>query len=274
MKTLSLILAAMLAFVPSPAGSVSVVYAGSLIRVMEGPVAQTLPQQTGLQFQGEAKGSKALANLIRAGLRAPDIFISADPKLLDGLMTGGSDAFLSGYTVFGSARMVVAYSDKSPHHAIFDDAARGQHSILDALLDPAVRVGRTDPQLDPKGERTIRVLQLLGNHFRNSKQAQSVLQKAEMFPEEDLALRVESGEVDAGFFYSTEIPGRGLRVVELPADTNLSRQITYAIAVLRRAPHPQAAKTFAAFILAGGGKAALEQAGIAYFDHPQSIGRP
>lgn len=274
MKLISTILATMLALVPTPAGSVSVLYAGSLVRVMEGPVAQTLAQQTGLQFQGEGKGSKALANLIGSGLRNPDVFISADPKLLDGLMTGGDNSPVSSYTVFGSARMVIAYSDRSPNRAIFEAAARGQQSILDVLADKQVRLGRTDPQLDPKGERTVRVLQLLGTHFRQPKQALTVLQKTEIFPEEDLALRVESGEIDAGFFYSTEIPGRGLRAVELPGDANLSRQITYAIAVMRHAPHPQAAKTFAGFILSGAGKIALEQAGVAYFAHPEIVGRP
>jgi molybdate/tungstate transport system substrate-binding protein len=274
MKAFSMALAAMLAVVPNSGGMVSVAYAGSLIRVMEGPMASALRDQTGLTFAGEGKGSKALAHLIAAGLRTPDVFISADPKLLDELMRGGENAFISGYTVFGSARMVVAFSAKSPHRDLFDDVVHGKRTILDVLSNPDVRVGRTDPQLDPKGERTVRVLQLLAAHFHRPSEAARLLVKAQMFPEEDLGVRVESGELDAGFFYSTEIPGRGLQGIELPGDTNLSQEISYALAVMRHAPHPAAAKTFAEFVMSGGGKAVLEQAGVSYFTHPRIAGTP
>lgn len=272
MKTISVVLTMMLAAVPASGGTVSVAYAGSLVRVMEGPLTTALRAQTGLRFAGEGKGSKALAHLIEAGLRSPDVFISADPKLLDELMPGRK-ASISGYAIFGSARMVIAYSETSPHRSLFEDVERGKRSILDVLADPHVRVGRTDPQLDPKGVRTVRVLSLLGAHYHHPDRARQILAKAEVFPEEDLAVRVESGEEDAGFFYSTETPGRGLRVVELPADTNLSHQISYAIARLQNAPHPPAAKLFVDFVLSGGGKSVLEQAGVSYFAQPRIIGR-
>jgi molybdate/tungstate transport system substrate-binding protein len=253
----------------APAGTVSVAYAGSLVAVMEGPLKSALLSQTGLSLAGEAKGSKALANLISAGLRTPDVFVSADPALIAKL---GAQHLIRGYTTFGSARMVVAFSDKSPHRALFESAAARKISILDVLADPSVRAGRTDPQLDPKGVRTIRVLDLLGKHFRDPAEAAAVERRAETFPEEDLAVRVESGEVDAGFFYSTEIPGRNLRAIELPEDSNLSNEIVYALAIMNNAPHPQAARAFARFVLEGNGKAILEKAGVRYFTHPRTIG--
>jgi molybdate/tungstate transport system substrate-binding protein len=168
--------------------------------------------------------------------------------------------------------MVVAYSDKSPHRALFERAAHGKTSILQVLANPAVRVGRTDPQLDPKGARTLRVLRLLGAHFHDPASARAIVAKSQTFPEEDLAVRVESGELDAGFFYSTEIPGRNLRTVELPNDANLSHDIVYALAVMSAAPHPQAARAFAAFVLRGAGKAILQKAGVRYFPHPRTVG--
>ncbi len=272
----ALLAAATLALLPifalsaAVGGSVSVVYAASLVAPMEGPVKSVLAVQTALRLEGEAKGSKALANMIAAGLRNPDVFISADPNLIAGLDRGRH--LVRGYAVFGSARMVVAYSENSPRRALFERAAAGKISILDVLGNPAVRVGRTDPQLDPKGARTIRVLELLGKHFHDAAKARGVLAKAETFPEEDLAVRVESGEVDAGFFYSTEIPGRDLRAVELPGDSNLSRDVTYAIAIMRNAPHPAAAQTFTAFVLHGAGRHILESAGLRYFARPHVEG--
>jgi molybdate/tungstate transport system substrate-binding protein len=275
MKQLALLAAVMLAVLPTftasaaPAGPVSVAYAGSLVGVMEGPLRSALQSQTGIAFAGEAKGSKALANLISAGLRTPDVFVSADPALVAKL---DAQHLVQGYVTFGSARMVIGYSDKSPHRQLFERAAAGTISILDALADPSVRVGRTDPQLDPKGARTIRVLDLLGKHFADPAKAASVLQRSQTFPEEDLAVRVESGEVDAGFFYSTEMPGRDLHAVELPQDSNLSSDIAYALAVMKNAPHAHAARAFAQFVLDGKGKAILERAGVRYFAHPRTIG--
>lgn len=277
MKIGTLLAAVMLALLPTfsaaavPAGTVSVAYAGSLVATMEGPLKTALRRESGLSFAGEAKGSRALANLISAGLRTPDVFISADPALVAKL---DARHLVRGYAVFGSARMVIAYSQKSPQRALFERAAAGKLSILDVLANPAVRVGRTDPQLDPKGTRTIRVLQLLGKHFHDPAKAQTVQRKAETFPEEDLAVRVESGEIDAGFFYSTEIPGRDLHAVELPTDANLSHDISYALAVMNAAPHPPAAHTFARFVLSGPGKAILEKAGVRYFVHPHIAGSP
>jgi molybdate/tungstate transport system substrate-binding protein len=257
------LLAVMMAVLPTSAGTVSVLYAGSLVRTMEGPLASSLRERTGLQFSGEGKGSRALAHLIAAGLRTPDIFISADPKLLEGISKR--------YVLFGSARMLVAYSPQSPHRALFEQAASGRRSILSVLADPAVRVGRTDPQLDPKGARTVRALQLLGRHYHAAAQANSVLAKSGVFPEEDLAVRVESGDLDAAFFYSTELPGRGLRAIELPNDSNLSNEIAYAIGIVKGAPNPRAAQTFVDFVLRGDGRRILESAGLRYFAHARIV---
>jgi molybdate/tungstate transport system substrate-binding protein len=252
------LLAITLAVVPQSAGPVSVAYAGSLVTTMEGPLAQALAAQTGLTFQGEGKGSRELANLIRDGLRMPDVFITADPKLLAGLPVGSS-------VTFGSARMVVGYSAKSPNRALFEEAAAGKRSILNVLLASGVRVGRTDPQLDPKGQRTLEAAHLLAAYYRKPSAEKALLAKAEVFPEQDLLVRVESGELDAGFFYSTETSAKQLPVVELPEQANLASKITYTLAIMSNARHPQAARRFADFVLDGAGKAILERAGLRYF---------
>ena len=256
----AVLLAAAVAFVPTSASTVSVAYAGSLVATMEGPVARALLERTGVHFIGEAKGSRALANLIRAGLRHPDVFISADPSLLTGLAPS--------YAVFGSARMVIAYSEKSPRARLFAGAAKGNVSLLALLTAPGVRVGRTDPRLDPKGARTIRSIQLLGKHEGQAALARTLLANAQEFPEEDLAVRVETGELDAAFFYSTETAPLRLPTIELPASSNLASEITYAIAVLPPAAHSAAAATFVDFLLHGQGKQILEAAGVRFFAHP------
>lgn len=259
---LAALLAAVVGYIPTSDNNVSVAYAASLVAPMQGPIAAALRARTGLNFLGEPKGSRALAHLIQAGLRTPDVFISAEPDLINAQIAPSE-------TIFASARMVIAYSPKSPHAKLFEQAAAGQRSVLSALNAPGVLVGRTDPALDPKGARTLRALQLLGKKYRSPAVAQQILTRSQIFPEEDLAVRVESGELDAGFFYSTETNRAGMRTVELPGGTNLADQTLFAIAVLTHAPDPQAGHRFVTFLLGTDGKRILERYGLRFFSPPR-----
>ena len=94
---------------------------------------------------------------------------------------------------------------------------------------------------------------------------------AQIFPEEDLLARIDTGQADVGFFYKTEAVARDLHFVPLPGAASLSDKITYTLAVMNNAPHPDQAKAFAAFILTGDGKSILQKAGIEYLAAPKSI---
>jgi molybdate/tungstate transport system substrate-binding protein len=236
---------------PAPASDVNVLYAGSLVTPMEGPVAQALAHDTGLHFVGEGRGSKALANLIAGGLRTPDVFISADRTLVDGLAAKG---LVESAVTFGGASMVLGWADASPHRQLFEDVAAGKASLVAALQTPGLRIARTDPALDPKGERTVRALRMMG--------LPDTL--GTIYPEEDLLVRLETGQADAGFLYSTEAIARKLHDVPLPGAASLSGEITYTAVILKAAPHPEAARRFVDFITNGAGKPILEAAGITY----------
>lgn len=235
----------LLGIVPAKPASVSVLYAASLTQTMEGPLGRSFQKDEGYGFAGEGKGSRALANLIRAGLRSPDIFISADKSLYPGLR------------VFGRSQLVVAYAPGSRFAARLAAVAAGKQSLASVLHTPDLRLARTDPKLDPKGEKTLAALKALGVPPGGDSQ---------VFPEQDLLARVETGQADCGFFYTTETRVPGLRVVALP-DGIGSRPgiaVLYAIEVLPNAPHPSAAKAFLGYVLTGNGRRILEHAGITY----------
>lgn len=248
---LAAILATLLTLLPGPHQRVSVAYAASLVRVMEGPVARAFTERTGLAFQGEPRGSKALATFIAEGIRTPDVFITADPKLL-GRLRDRSGSMIASASVFASARMVLGCARSSPYAARLR-AARSPADVR-ALLETGARVGRTDPRIDPKGERTVAVLSKLG--------AQSAAGRESVFPEEELLARVGSGELDCAFFYSTEINDPQIERIELPRGTNLDGEIRYAIAVLRDAPNPEGARRFADFLIRGEGRRLLRASGL------------
>ena len=242
----------------NPPTVVSVLYAGSLVTPMEGPIKAALRAQN-VDFQGEGGGSKALANLIVSGVRTPDVFISVDPKLVAKL--GGR---VASSVTFAGTSLGIAWATNSRYVSLFQSVLAGNTSLQNALQTQGLRIGRTDPALDPKGQYTIEGMTMwLGRDG-----AQRILgddeNPAQIFPEQDLLARVDTGQADVGFFYRTEAVARGYQFIPLPGKAALTDRITYTLAVLKAAPHPDAARTFAEFILTGKGRAILEKAGVIY----------
>ncbi len=260
-----LVAAASLAVSPARAATqnvVTVLYAGSLVTPMEGPIKAALAK-TGTDFQGQGAGSKMLANLIAAGTKNPDVFISVDPSLVVGL-----GAKVARATTFASTSLGIGWSSSSKYASLFAKVAAGETSVLAALSTPGLSIGRTDPKLDPKGVYTVRAMTLLAGSAGEQKILGEPENAAQIFPEEDLLARIDTGQADVGFFYRTEAVARGLHFVSLPGKAAMSDEITYTIAVMREAPHPSEASSFEEFVLTGGGKAILEKAGIEYLATP------
>ncbi len=240
---------------------VSVLYAGSLVGPMEGPVRASLRGQ-GIDLRGEPGGSRKLANLIAGGLARPDVFISVDPRLVAGL-----GERVASSTTFASTSIGIGWSDRSRYASAFA-AASGPAALLDALQLPGIRIGRTDPRLDPKGDYTLEAMRLLAGEALASKILGDDQNTAQIFPEEDLLARIEIGEQDVGFFYRTEAVARQLHFRALPGKASLRDRITFTIAILRDAPHPDAATRFVNYILHGEGKTILQHAGLDYRAQP------
>lgn len=244
-----------------PLQPVSVLYAGSLVTQMEGPIATSL-RAKGIDLQGEPGGSKALAHLISSGLRTPDAFISVDPSLIAGL----GRRIVSSVT-FASTQLGIGWTEHSRDAALFESVAAGKTTMLAALQTPGLRIGRTDPRIDPKGTYTVEGVELLAGPKREHLILGSDENSDQTFPEETLLARLETNEIDLGFFYRTEAVAKGLRFLALPGKAALADRITYTLAILRGAPHPATAKRFAAFLIHGKGRAILEKAGLIYRLH-------
>ncbi|MBV8636545.1 MAG: extracellular solute-binding protein [Candidatus Eremiobacteraeota bacterium] len=249
-------------------GVVSVLYAGSLVTPMEGPIKSALASK-GIDFQGQGAGSKQLANFIASGIKNPDIFISVDPKLVVGLGPKVASA-----ETFAGTSLGLGWSDKSKYASLFENVAAGKTTALSALQTPGLKIGRTDPKLDPKGEYTVDAVKMLAGANGEQQILGPDENTMQTFPEEDLLARVDVGEADVGFFYKTEAVARGLRFAALPGAAAMSDKITYTIAVMKAAPHPDQAKTFENFIVTGDGKAILEKAGIEYLPTPRVLSSP
>ncbi|GAA3521493.1 substrate-binding domain-containing protein [Actinocatenispora rupis] len=233
-------------------GTVTVLYAGSLVNLMEKTVGPGFDAKTGYTFRGEGKGSQALANEITGKVTRADVFVSASPKVNDSLK-----GWVTWYATFGSAPLVLGYNAKS----------RFAHDLKtkpwqQVVKEPGFRLGRTDPKLDPKGKLSVQALRQVG--------LGSMAQGTDgVYPEEALVGRLESGQLDAGFFYTSEsteahLPTVGLGAVKLAA--------TYTVTVLRKAPQPAGASAFVSYLLGPDGAAAMKAHGLTVQTPPTVTG--
>lgn len=206
------------------AGPVNVLYAGTLAGVLEHQVKPAFERDTGFTFQGEGKGSIALANLIRDRVRTPDVFISADPSVNATLMGPGNDDLVSWWITFASSELVIGWSPSTRFASSFKEAQAGRRTWTSVLLEPGLRLGRTDPEIDPKGYRTVSMMQLEEQRAGDSTLSRRILgspgNPAQVFLEEQLVARVQAGELDAGVFFKVEAIEARLPFLSLPPEVN------------------------------------------------------
>ncbi|HWE88499.1 MAG TPA: substrate-binding domain-containing protein [Pseudonocardiaceae bacterium] len=233
----------------SSPGAARVLYAGSLANLMEHDLGPAFQQATGGTFEGVGAGSTQLVTEIKGRTTLADVFISASTDADSGLIGAGNGDWESWYATFATAPLVIGYNPNST----FAADLRGK-PWQQVITEPGFRMGSTDPKLDPKGKLAAQAL----TEARISSGAVSV------FPEEQLVGRLQSGQLDAGFFYSNEaaeqnIPTIGLGSIGLGS---VKLQATYTVTVLNRAPDQTAAISFVRYLLGAAGQALLRKHGL------------
>jgi len=270
-------------------GVVSVLYAGSLGAVLEKGLAPAFERTTGFGFQGEGHGSVAAARMIRDRLRAPDVFVSADPVVNVGLLMGPQNRnIVEWYVTFAAAEMVLGYNPKSRFKDDFEQAREGKLQWYEVLAKPGVKLGRTDPNLDPKGYRALFMFELAERYYHKPGLMALLgppTNPAQIFPEPDLLVRLESGQLDAAVFYRHEVVAHTLPFIVLPDEVNQSNPrlaglyaersytpdrgitvkgvpILFTLAIPNTVRNTAGALAFVRFILSPSGRAMLEQQGF------------
>ena len=79
-------------------------------------------------------------------------------------------------------------------------------------------------------------------------------------PEETLVGRLQSGQLDAGFFYSTETSD--LKIPSLRPSPELQAKASYTLTILSDAPNSAGATRFADFLLSAKGRELLKEHGV------------
>jgi molybdate transport system substrate-binding protein len=203
--------------------------------------------QLGKQFEAAHPGdtvkfsfgpSSGLAEQITSGAPA-DVFASAAPANMDQVVSAG-DA--SGPQNFAKNVMEVATPPDNP---------RNVESVKD-LADDSVKVALCQPQV-PCGVVAAEV-------FKN---AGITVKPVTLQPDvKSVLTQVETGNVDAGMVYVTDVQAAGSKVkgVTIPASDNAST--LYPIATISSSKHKSEAQAFMNYVLSPAGQQVLAAAGF------------
>jgi molybdate/tungstate transport system substrate-binding protein len=164
-------------------------YAASLLKTVEENLGPVFQAETGYPYQGEARGSVQISNMVLDGLRRPDIIVSAGTIPIMNLMNT-TERLADWLVEFGPAEMVIAYSPDSRYFDDLEKARTGEIPWYEVLSNSNLKFGRTDPELDPKGYYTIIVAELANKYYNDSGIRHRILgddrNPTQIFPEEIL----------------------------------------------------------------------------------------
>jgi len=238
----------------------------------------------GVMVLSEAAGSVHSARKITDLGRMCDIMLSADHFVVSTMLI---PEYASWNIRFATNEMVIAYRPEAPYAS--DIKA---NNWPDILLEDDVIFGRSDPDADPCGYRTIFTTKLAEQYYGRKGLADSLLGKDTEYirPKEvDLVALAETGAIDYMFQYRSVAIQHGFQYLELPDEINLSSHdmddlystvsymipgdtpgsrtevkgsyISYSGTVPDRAPQKELAMKFFAFMLGDEGRAIFREAG-------------
>jgi molybdate/tungstate transport system substrate-binding protein len=243
---------------------VNVLYAGSLVNVMQKQIGPAFQTASGYSVTGESAGSTALVTDIKGKVYKGDVFISASPTATKTLMGSANGDWVTWYASFATSNLVLGYNPNSKFAAQLKS-----EPWYTAIATPGLKLGFTDPATDPKGKLVAEAL----SETAKSKNLPALTtienNKGDVFPEETLVARLQSGQLDAGFFYTVEAVPANIPTVPL---AGVSLKATYTISTLKGAPNEPGAEAFVNYLLGSSGQAVLKQDGFDLISPPKVTG--
>jgi molybdate/tungstate transport system substrate-binding protein len=266
-------------------GPLVVLHAGSLARPMHAAL-DSFTAMCRVPVVTLSAGSIEAARRIIDLHDVPDIIAVADEDVFPSLLMPD---YVTSYATFARNRMVIAHARDRPPSGVLDST-----NWYRVLSQPGVEVGRSDPNLDPAGYRTLMLLRLADYHYHDPSIESAVLARSpprNVRPKSaDLTALIEIGALDYAFVYESVARSAKLAWIPLPAainlgDASLARDyarvsvriagrtrgdsvtirgapIWYALAVPKDAPHRDAALQLQRFLITADGARAMEAAGL------------
>ena len=232
----------------------------------------------------EAAGSLVCARKITELGKPCDIMASADYQIIDAMLIPDFAGWNLG---FATNEIVIAYTDRSEAAELINN-----DNWTEILRREDIIYGRSDPNADPCGYRTLLTLKLAEKYYNRPGLQESFSNKDRTFirpKETDLIALLETGAVDYIFQYKSVAVQHSLKYLELPDEINLGNTsfgseyksvsvpitgskpgetlimngdyIMYGITLLDDAPNKEAAIGFLAFIISPRGREVFSRSG-------------
>ena len=259
-------------------------HAGSLSVPMKEVINAFNEEFPEIEVLTEASGSRDCARKISDLNKDCDIMASADYTVIDELLIPD---FAKWNLRFASNEMVLVYTEKSHYADVIDST-----NWFDILLKDEVTYGRSDPNSDPCGYRTVLVSELSEMYYHIPGFSEKLLAKDLNYirpKETDLLALLEVNSLDYVFIYRSVAVQHDLKFVVLPPQINLEdpkfidfyktasvkisgkkmgewitktgEPMIYGLTILENAPNKENAFKFANFLLSDKGMEIMEKNG-------------
>jgi molybdate/tungstate transport system substrate-binding protein len=214
---------------PTASGTANVAYASSLTFLNEKVIAPAFKAATGFGYSGTGNASGTLEADIAAGEIQPNVFQSVGSDNITPL----EPKFTNWYIQYAGTSMVVAYNPKSKYASQFKAIADGSvplKNLFTLLQTPGLKLGRTDPNVDPQGRDFIYMLELAQAYYHlPSDTVAKILgttdfgtaSSSQIYAESSLDSTLQSGQLDAASAFVTQAVELHLAYVPLVPQINL-----------------------------------------------------
>jgi molybdate/tungstate transport system substrate-binding protein len=214
-----------------PTGTVNVAYASSLQFLNEKVVSPAFTAAEGYKFSGRGAASGDLETDIAGGEISPNVFESVGGDNITPLQP----KYTKYYIQYAGTSIVLAYNPKSKYASDFKAYADGSKNICglfsSTLQTPGLKLGRTDPNVDPQGRDFIYMLELAQTYCKlPSDTVAKILgtsdtgtsKSSQIYAESSLDSTLQSGQLDASSAFITQAVELGLSYIKLPDAISLA----------------------------------------------------
>lgn len=242
------------------AGPVIVLSAGSLETIMTTAVEPGFHKATGYTVTDISGGSTGLAQDIKGGVHQADVFWSASPTADKTLAGRANGSWVTWYVTFATSNLVLGYDPTSRFASTLTSEPWWK-----VVTKPGFLLGRTNPVTDPKGRLAVTALKTAAKKESDPAVGAIATKPTTVFTETSLVGRLQSGQLDAGFFYAVEASAAHMPTVPL---ADVREHASYTLAIVAKAPHPAAADAFVTYMLSSPAKKLLAAHGL------RELGKP
>jgi molybdate/tungstate transport system substrate-binding protein len=249
-----------------------VFHAGSLTKPFHEIARAFEAENPGVKIFLEAAGSRECARKISELNKPCDIIATSDYAVIESLLIPD---YADWQIAFAGNEMCIAFNSSSRMKTKINP-----DNWFDVLLNDSVYYGRSEPESDPCGYRTVIMFDLAEKYYRTAGLSNRLQHKGREFirPKEvDMLALLESHAIDYMFIYTSVAKQHNLDFIELPDEINLSNPafsefyatasielsgkskddkiiqkgepMIYGITILKNAPNKDLAEKFLTFLL-------------------------